>query len=65
VVIAATDVDEVNLLCASTASYLGADCTFATVTHSTYLQRSKLDYSQIFSIDALVCPALSTAQAIA
>ncbi len=65
VVIAATDVDEVNLLCASTASYLGADRTFATVTHSTYLQRSKLDYSQIFSIDALVCPALSTAQAIA
>ena len=35
VVIAVTDDDEVNLLCASTASYMGADRTFATVTHST------------------------------
>ena len=64
-VIAATEVDEVNLLCASTASYLGADRTYATVTHSTYLDRETLDYSQIFSIDSLICPALSTAQAIA
>ena len=64
-VIAATDVDEVNLLCASTASYLGADRTFATVTHSTFLDRDTLDYSQIFSVDSLICPALTTARAIA
>ena len=64
-VIAATDVDEVNLLCASTASYLGADRTFATVTHSTFLDRDTLDYSQIFSVDSLICPAFSTARAIA
>jgi trk system potassium uptake protein TrkA len=64
-VIAATDVDEVNLMCASVASYLGADQTYATVTHSTYLNRETLDYAQIFSIDNLVCPAFSTAQAIA
>jgi len=64
-VIAATDIDEVNLLCASAASYLGADRAFATVTHSTYLDRETLDYSQIFSIDSLICPAFTTAQAIA
>ena len=55
VVIATTDSDELNLLCASTASYLGADRTFATVTHSTYLNRDILDYSKIFSIDSLKC----------
>ena len=65
VVITATDVDEVNLLCASTASYLGADRTFAMVTHSTYLNRDILDYSKIFSIDSLICPSFSTARAIA
>lgn len=48
VVIAATSVDEVNLLCASTAAYLGADLTFAMVTHSTYLNRDILDYSKYF-----------------
>ena len=63
VVIAATDDDEVNLLCASTASYLGADRTFATVTHSAYLNRDVMDYSKIFSIDSLICPAFSTARA--
>ena len=65
VVIATTPVDELNVLCASTASYLGADRTFATVTHSTYLDRDLLDYSKIFSIDSLICPAFSTARAIA
>jgi len=65
VVIAVTDDDEVNLLCASTASYMGADRTFATVTHSMYLNREALDYSKIFSIDSLICPAYSAARAIA
>ena len=65
VVIAVTDDDEVNLLCASTASYMGADRTFATVTHSMYLNRDPLDYSKIFSIDSLICPAYSAARAIA
>ncbi len=65
VVIASTENDEVNLLCASTASYLGADRTFAMVTHSAFLNRSAMDYSKIFSIDTLVCPAYTTARAIA
>jgi trk system potassium uptake protein len=65
VVIAATEVDEVNLLCASTAAYLGADRTFAMLTHSTYLSRDILDYSNLLSIDSLICPAFSTARAIA
>ena len=65
VVIAATNDDEVNLLAASTASYMGADRTFAMVTHSMYLNREPMDYSKIFSIDSLVCPAYSTAREIA
>lgn len=65
VLIAATEIDEVNLLCASTAAYLGADRTFAMVTHSTYLSRDILDYSNLLSIDSLICPAFSTARAIA
>ncbi|MBT5136669.1 MAG: hypothetical protein HOM36_03845, partial [Phycisphaerae bacterium] len=65
VVISATDDDEVNLIAASTASYMGADRTFAMVTHSMYLNRDPMDYSKIFSIDSLICPAFSTARAIA
>ncbi|MBT4531312.1 MAG: Trk system potassium transporter TrkA [Phycisphaerae bacterium] len=65
VVIAATNDDEVNLLAASTASYMGADRTFAMVTHSMYLNRDPMDYSKIFSIDSLICPAYSTAREIA
>ena len=65
VVFAATDEDEVNLLAASTASYLGADRTFAAVTHSTFLRREAIDYARMFSVDALICPPCLTAQAIA
>ncbi len=65
VVIAATNDDEVNLLCASTASYMGADRTFSMITHSMYLNREPLDYSKIFSVDSLICPAFSAARAIA
>ncbi len=63
--IAATNVDEVNLLSASVAKGLGARLCIARVHHSAYFERKKFDYAGHLRIDHLVCPEYSTALAIA
>lgn len=63
--IAATQNDETNLLSASIAKGLGATTTIARVHHSAYFDRRGLDYARHMSIDHLVCPEHTTAQAIA
>lgn len=63
--IAATNVDEINLLSASIAKGVGAAQTVARVHHSPYFERRGLDYGRHLGIDYLVCPEYSTAQAIA
>ncbi len=63
--IAATNNDEVNLLSASLASGLGTVRTIARVHHGAYMELGDLNYAQHLGIDHLVCPELTTADAIA
>jgi len=63
--IAATNVDEVNLLSASLASGVGAERTIARVHHRAYLETKGLSYARHLGIDHLVCPEQTTATAIA
>lgn len=63
--IAATNIDEINLLTASVAKAVGATRCVARVHHSAYFEQRGLDYAAKLSIDHLVCPEYSTAVAIA
>ncbi len=63
--IAATSIDEINLLSASIASGLGCDQTIARVHHASYFEGQGLDYAKHFGIDHLVCPEHTTAVAVA
>ncbi|WP_083855166.1 Trk system potassium transporter TrkA [Phycisphaera mikurensis] len=63
--IAATSIDEINLLSASIASALGCDQTIARVHHASYFESQGLDYGKHFGIDHLVCPEHTTAVAVA
>lgn len=63
--IAATNIDEINLLATSIAKAVGAKKTIARVHHSVYFEKRGLDYSRHLGIDHLVCPEHATAQAIA
>lgn len=63
--IAATELDEINLLAASIASGLGIGRTIARVQHSAYFENRGIDYGTHLGIDHLVCPDFTTAVAIA
>jgi len=63
--LAATNIDEINILAASIAKAVGARTCVARVHHSVYFERQGLDYGAQFGIDHLVCPEYSTALAIA
>ncbi|MEE9212218.1 MAG: Trk system potassium transporter TrkA [Phycisphaeraceae bacterium] len=63
--IAATDIDEINLLSASIAAGLGVKRTIARVHHGAYFERRGIDYARHFGVDHLVCPEHTTAVAIA
>ena len=64
-VVAATNIDEINILAASVAKALGAGKTMARVHHSAFFESRGLDYGQHFGIDHLICPEHATALAIA
>ncbi len=63
--IAATNVDEINLLAASVATAVGCDRSIARVHHLAYFEAKGLNYADHLGIDHLVCPEYTTAQAIA
>lgn len=63
--VAATNIDEMNLLSASVAKAVGAATTVARVHHSAYFEHRGLNYGKLLGIDHLVCPELTTARAIA
>lgn len=65
VFIAATNIDEINILSASLAAGVGAHRTVARVHHSAYFANPDFDYATQFGIDHLVCPEYTTATAIA
>lgn len=64
-VVAATNVDEINLLTAAVAKGVGAKKTIARVHHSAYFSSKGLDYGRHLGIDRLVCPDYQAALAIA
>lgn len=63
--VAATNIDEVNLLASSVAKGLGCKTAIARVHHSGFFEGRGLDYAKHLGIDHLVCPEYTTAQAIA
>ena len=63
--VAATDVDEVNLLTASVGKRLGAAKAVARVHDFNFADRRGDDYGRMLGIDHLICPEYSTALAIA
>lgn len=64
-VVAATNSDEINLLCASVAKSIGAGRTIARVHNAVYFEQRGADYQKHFQIDHLICPEFATATAIA
>ncbi len=63
--VAATNLDEINLLAASIAKGVGARETMARVHHSTYFSERDLGYRAHLQIDHLICPEYAAAKAIA
>ena len=63
--IAATEIDEVNLLAATVAKGLGARRCIARVHQSAYFESRGLAYDRHLGIDHLLCPDYITAEAIA
>lgn len=63
--IAATSLDEVNLLASSVAKGVGAAKCIARVHHGAFYEQRGLQYTKHLGIDHLVCPEASTALAIA
>ncbi|MBX3373889.1 MAG: Trk system potassium transporter TrkA [Phycisphaeraceae bacterium] len=64
-VLAATDLDEINLLAAAVAKALGAARTVARVHQTEFYQQRGIDYRRHLGIDLLICPEYAAAQAIA
>ncbi len=63
--VAATNLDETNLLAAATAKAIGAKKCIARVHHGSFFERRGLNYAAHFHIDRLICPEYLTALAIA
>ncbi len=63
--IAATNIDQINLLTCAVATALGVELCIARVHHSSFFEGVGLDYGKALGIDHLICPEATTAQAIA
>ncbi|HUU84013.1 MAG TPA: Trk system potassium transporter TrkA [Phycisphaerae bacterium] len=63
--VAATNVDEVNLLSAAIGKGLGAKKCAARVHHAAFAEQRGFDYATHLGIDQLVCPEYLTSLAIA
>jgi len=63
--VAATQIDELNLLCASLAKAAGATKTIVRVHHAGHFKLRHTRYAADLGIDELICPEHLTALAIA
>jgi len=63
--IAATNIDQINLLTCAVATALGVGQCIARVHHSAFFEGHGLNYGQALGIDHLICPEATTASAIA
>ena len=64
ILFALTDNDEVNLITCSIAKNLGYPKTVARIRKDSYLNRARLDFGRLFSVDHFICPELLVAQDI-
>ena len=64
VLIAATSLDEVNLLTAAIGKKMGATKTIARVHHRSFIRSKGVAYAEAFDIDSLICPEELTSQSI-
>lgn len=64
VFLALTNNDEVNLTACSIAKHLGYPRTIARVKDDRYLNRSRLDFGQLFDVDYFISPELLVANDI-
>ena len=64
ILMAATSLDEVNLLTASIGKKMGAKSVMARIHNTSYFDES-FDYRESFGVDHFVCPEQLTARAIA
>lgn len=62
--LALTNNDETNLVCCAIAKGLGYPTTVARIRNSDYLNRTRIDFGRIFSVDHFVSPDLLVAQEI-
>lgn len=62
--VALTDDDETNLVCCTIAKELGYRTTIARVRNAIYLNRTRIDFGRVFSVDHFVSPDLLVAQDI-
>ena len=60
-VIAVTNIDEVNMIAAMTAKHLGVKTTVARVRNPDYLRGKRLAYRDTLGIDLVINPAMVTA----
>lgn len=59
--IAVTDVDEVNMISALTAKHLGAEVTVARIRNPAYLEGERVRYHDLLGIDLVISPEIVTA----
>jgi trk system potassium uptake protein TrkA len=62
--IALTDNDEINLVSCAIAKHLGYPQTIARVRDNRFLNRTRVDFSQIFAVDHFLAPELLIANDI-
>lgn len=62
--IALTSQDEVNLVACSMAKHLGYPKTIARVRDNLFLNRTRLDFSNIYNVDSFISPELLVAHDI-
>ncbi len=64
ILIALTDIDEVNLVACDIGKHLGYPRTIARVKDNLYLNKSRLDFAHLFDVDYFVGPELLAANDI-
>lgn len=63
-IVSLTNDDEANLVCCSIAKELGYQTTIARIQEPNYLNRTRIDFSRLFSVDHFISPDLLVAQDI-
>lgn len=63
-ILALTEYDEQNLTICKIAKQLNYPTTIALIHNENYVNATKLNFNEIFSVDYFICPSLLTSQEI-